>query len=175
MKRRFFCLSLTCLLLIVPFTACEAEDAAEMTAVPIGTEKATEKADVAQTGETTEKRADPLPSNGAATQRQTETQTQMIPSEDPTQPPVTESSATETEASTQSNDELRELARLCINSDVSVLYSLIGYPPNGSFYEDVYDFPNDGKVIGQTGSLYYDGFTVYTYCQYGAEIVTGVS
>ena len=177
MKRSALRLLLVCLMICGILAACDSDDAPEMTAVildPVETVASTEQSEA--TAATEEKRTLPTQQQDASVEAPTEPNAETRQLSELTQPPSTESMPTETEAESQSLDELRSYARLCVNAEVSILYGLIGYPPYGSSYQDVHlgDTP-DGRVVGQIGTLYYDGFTVYTYRDGSMEIVTGVS
>lgn len=177
MKERTICLLLACLLLAGLLSACSSEDAAEMTVVPIGTE-ATETADIteaAETAEATEAQRSPASQHTApTTEAPAETPTEASSETDP--PSVETQDVTEappdTEAQTESFIDLRRLAVDCIGDPVSVLYAMIGYPPNGSYY-----YPDSATTEGppvEIGELYYGGFTVYTFRIDGSETVVDV-
>ena len=169
-KREMICLLLVCFLLLSILAACASNGAAEMTAVPIGTET-TEAAETAERTEATEateeKKYQP-----AQTTENPSSATAESPDET-TQAPLETEAVTETppatEAPTEPTADLRSLASLCIGCSVTDLYNLIGYPPNGSSYA------NSCMGNGEDGELYYDGFTVCTYRENGMEIVRSVS
>lgn len=167
MKRRTLCLLLACFLPIALLTACEPKESREMTAVTIGTAEPTETEETTEATEATEdKRTAPAPapvtpaSTEAPTNAPTEAQTDVPASSE--EIPVTE----QTQATEQPSESLRSLALLCVGSEVSALYGLIGYPPNGSVYT-----PTDR---GEDGVLYYDGFAVYTHRESGMEYIWDV-
>lgn len=167
MIRRIICLLLACLIPIEIFCACEDEDAEEMTAVTMVTAEPTEATETDEVTEATEeKRNSPVQTTYAYTEAPTEvpTETEQLPSE--SLPPLTESLSSETEAPTEPTVDLRSFAKACIGASVSILYDLIGYPPNGSSYTE--------NGIGEDGELYYNGFTVYTYREAGVETVIDV-
>ncbi len=177
MKRKIACLLLACLLLSGVFAACDTENQAEMTAVTINTEESSAEADAEQTsesaGETEEKTRDPIQPNTPSAQTPTEPPTEPYRQTDLTLPSASEVVPSETEAVTQPEDDLRSVALLCVGSDISVLYALIGAPPNGSVYQEAYDV--NGNLIGENGVLYYDGFSVFTFRDKNAERIMSVS
>jgi len=145
-----------------------------MTAVPIGTETA-EAAETGESSETAEMTEAKKYQPQSATGTPGVTETEAIPETD--QPSLDTQAVTEeppaTEAQTDATEYLRSLATICIGCNVSDLYNLIGYPPNGSHYEKSNN--SDPNVVGEDGELYYEGFTVYTYRENGVESVRGVS
>lgn len=166
MLQRIICLLLACLIPMGMLCACEEEDAEEMTAVPMGTAEPTETAEMTQTIEATEASETTryTPIQTPETTVVTPTETESSPSE--SLPPLTESIPPETEAPTEPTVDPRDYARACIGASVSILYDLIGYPPNGSSYTE--------NGSGEDGVLYYDGFIVCTRRENGVETVIDV-
>lgn len=154
------------LLLFAILAGCGSNDAAEMTAVPIGTET-TEAAETVENTETVEateeKKYQPAPATETSSTTSTEASTEAT--QTPIDTEVVTKAPPETEAPTEQTADLRSLASLCVGSSVSDLYNLIGYPPNGSSYAV------SSMGDGESGELYYNGFTVYTYRENGAEYV----
>ncbi len=162
-----------CLLLIALLSACGLDDVPEMTAVPIGTEmtETVETAAPTETAEATEgQKYQPAqatePSLTPATAvTEAVTETDLTPLDTKA---VTELTPA-TEAPTEPFVDRYGLAKLCIGCGVADLYTLIGYPPNGSSYT-VRSNTDPNNVI-EDGQLYYDGFTVYTVRENGEEFV----
>lgn len=165
--KRMLCLLLAVVLLCGMLAACDEEDAVEMTAVPIGTERANEPSETTVPDETIAATEEKKPAPVQTTEATEPAATQATKATMLTQEEVTEPVETETEP--EPTVDARTIAFGCIGADVSVLYAVIGYPPNGSSY-----LPSAlGK--GEDGMLYYDGFTVCTYREFGTETVVGVS
>lgn len=168
MIRKATALLLACPLLIAALSACEPKKDAEMTAVTLETAELTEATETTEaTAATEEKRYTPA---------QTTAQPETVPTEAPTESePLTEETQAASEASigtetqTEPPVDLRALAVSCIGCSVDTLYSLIGYPPNGSTYSDDSIFGS-----GEDGTLYYNGFAVYTHRDNGTETVMDV-
>lgn len=160
MQRRVFCLLLACLILVGLLAAC-GEASEEMTAVTMETQEATEAPETSQATEASEateaKKDPPVETTEAVTEEETEAPTAAYYSPVETYAPVTEAPVPQTEAQTEASVDYRSLAMGCVGSSVSTLYSVIGYPPNGSSYA------NSCNGTGEDGELYYNGFTVYTY------------
>lgn len=167
MKQRIICLLVACLMLAGILSACEAEEANEMTAVTISTEEIAETETASEaTAAPEEKRSVPAQTNGAATEPSVQEHSESVAPPASRSPASVQQPAT-TEASTQPSADHRSEAIGCIGSPVSVLYSVIG-SPNSSSYAD------SCNGSGEDGELYYDGFTVYTYRENGAETVVDV-
>ena len=81
-----------------------------------------------------------------------------------------EETAAPTEAPTEAATEAapaadqKTLAESCIEKDISELYALIGEPESS-------DYAPSCMVEGEDGSLYYDGFVVYTTREGDVETV----
>jgi len=80
------------------------------------------------------------------------------PTQAPTEAPV------ETAAPAADN---KALAESCIEKDISELYALIGEPESSEYAPSC-------LVDGEDGTLYYDGFVVYTTREGDVEIVYDV-
>ena len=61
-------------------------------------------------------------------------------------------------------EDKKALAESCIDKDISELYALIGEPESS-------DYAPSCLVDGEDGSLYYDGFVVYTTREGDVETV----
>jgi len=77
--------------------------------------------------------------------------------------PVTEAPEVPAETAAPAADE-KALAEGCIGKDISELYALIGEPASS-------DYAPSCLVEGEDGSLYYDGFVVYTTREGDVETV----
>ena len=77
--------------------------------------------------------------------------------------PATEAPAAPAETAAPAADK-KALAESCIDKDISELYALIGEPESS-------DYAPSCLVDGEDGSLYYDGFVVYTTRENGVETV----
>ena len=85
--------------------------------------------------------------------------------------PEAPEAVTETQASAEAAPETaapaadkKALAESCIDKDISELYALIGEPESS-------DYAPSCMVEGEDGSLYYDGFVVYTTREGDVETV----
>ena len=94
---------------------------------------------------------------------------QLRPAEPVAAEPVTaEAPTAEPPAEEPPAADLKAAAAACIGKSVSALYAAVGMP-NWSDYA-----PSCLSEGGEDGNLYYDGFTVYTFRENGAEEVTYV-
>lgn len=174
MKRSLFCLLLACCMLAGLLAACGGEAPEEMTAVTIATEEATEATEATvATQATEEKKEAPVETTEAVTEEITEAETEAYYPPVETYAPATEAPVPQTEAQTEPPVDYRSLAMGCVGSSVSTLYSVVGYPPNGSSYANSCN-STDPNVLAEDGELYYNGFTVYTYRENGVETVVDV-
>lgn len=167
MKQKLICLLLACLMLTGILSACATEEANEMTAVPIGTMESTETTAASEATDTTEeKRSAPVEANGAPTESASQTLTESIATS--TTLFFTSAQPSDTTAeTTQPTADQRGQAMGCIGCPISTLYSVIGSPNSSSY-------ANSCNGDGEDGELYYNGFTVYTYRENGAETVVDV-
>lgn len=170
MKQRILSFLLVCFMLIAMLSACDEDDAPEMTAVPLETTEASETTEPSLETEATaaseERKYQPVQT--APPTEATAEPTEQTEQTEETYAPVTESAPPETEAPTETFNSYN-IACGCVGGPVSILYALIGYPPYGSSYSPQFN------SNGENGELYYDGFTVYTYREHGEETVEGVS
>lgn len=109
---------------------------------------------------------DPTPDTKPDQTEPPETSPAADPTPDSSSPEPTPT-ATPTPAVTTVTEDPKAVAQGLVGSDVSSLYAAVGYPVSSSYAPSCLGDGEDGELV-------YDGFTVYTYRENGAETIETV-